>query len=196
MEPEISYLWLDLETTGLDPAHDHILEVAAILTDDDFTEIECVHELVALPDGFLHWTEWTNAFVDNMHRKSGLFDDWNTALEAGKLSKTYAVEDNLIDLIFHCEKVVLAGSGVSHFDFRFLREHMPRLAEKLFWCPLDVGQIEEWLRVSSQTHMTFDAVTSGARERKTHRAMDDIRYHLDEGRYYKMLFKELMEHRV
>ena len=32
-------LWMDLEMTGLDPVHDEVLEVAAIATDWDFTEI-------------------------------------------------------------------------------------------------------------------------------------------------------------
>ena len=32
-------LWIDLEMTGLDPKEDRILEVAAIVTDWNFTEI-------------------------------------------------------------------------------------------------------------------------------------------------------------
>src|ERR1700754_2416405 len=32
-------LWLDLEMTGLDPLHDRILEVAAVVTDWNFREI-------------------------------------------------------------------------------------------------------------------------------------------------------------
>ncbi len=32
-------IWLDLETTGLDPFKDYVLEVGAIATDDDFNEV-------------------------------------------------------------------------------------------------------------------------------------------------------------
>lgn len=44
-------LWMDLEMTGLDPAQDRIMEVAAIITDWDFKPIatyEAVKKLAGL----------------------------------------------------------------------------------------------------------------------------------------------------
>ena len=39
-------LWLDLEMTGLDPAHDTILEIASLITDNDLNLIEMGPALV------------------------------------------------------------------------------------------------------------------------------------------------------
>ena len=39
MKKNAKILWIDLEMTGLDPAKDRILEVAAIATDWNFSEI-------------------------------------------------------------------------------------------------------------------------------------------------------------
>jgi exodeoxyribonuclease I len=40
MTPPTTYLFYDLETSGLNPAFDQILQFAAIRTDADFQEIE------------------------------------------------------------------------------------------------------------------------------------------------------------
>ena len=188
------YLFVDLETTGLDPEYDCILEYAMILTDGSFTEIHRWNELVALPEGYVHWNEWAKDVVIKMHEKSGLTKDWSES-SSNKYNvyvNDRAVDIDLEDLKFeHCwDNLILAGSGVSHFDMRFLRKHMPSVFKHLHWCPLDVGQIEEWLKISWRENCTYDAVTPGARERKTHRAMDDIAYHLDEARYYVNLFND------
>ena len=45
-------LWVDLEMTGLDPVEDRILEVAAIVTDWNFTELasyECSNTVCLSP---------------------------------------------------------------------------------------------------------------------------------------------------
>lgn len=189
------YLFVDLETTGLDPEYDHILEYAMILTDGSFKKVETWGALVDLPSDYNHWNEWADDIVAKMHEKSGLTKDWE---DAGRDKYSIYIADRDLDIVldefekdYNWDNLILAGSGVSHFDMRFLRKHMPAVFKHLHWCPLDVGQIEEWLKVSGQTHLTYDAVTPGARERKTHRAMDDISYHLDEARYYKGLFFEL-----
>ena len=39
MTKQAKLLWVDLEMTGLEPAKDRILEVAAIATDWDFKEV-------------------------------------------------------------------------------------------------------------------------------------------------------------
>lgn len=185
------YLWLDFETTGLDEFKDKVIEVAAILTDDGFRELQVVNQLISLPPGYAHWEEWSDKFVVDMHKKSGLYKDWNAAVAGGTATNYLDAEDLICDMLPVGGKVILAGSGVSHFDFRFIRRYMPALAERLFWCPLDVGQIEEWLKVSGRKNCTYDEMKPSERARKTHRALDDIRYHLDEGRFYMSIFGHL-----
>lgn len=40
-------LWLDLETTGLDPMKEHVLEVAAVLTRDNLVEVAAFESVIA-----------------------------------------------------------------------------------------------------------------------------------------------------
>ena len=52
MTKRAKVLWIDLEMTGLEPMEDRILEVAAIATDWNFTEI-ARYEAVVKVDGEL-----------------------------------------------------------------------------------------------------------------------------------------------
>ena len=63
-------LWLDLETTGLDPKEHAVLEVGAIVT-DGLTELGRYHAVVSQPPEAL---ARMNDFVRDMHTKNGLLD--------------------------------------------------------------------------------------------------------------------------
>lgn len=129
-------LWLDLETTGLDPNHDEILEVAWLPTDKDIkTAFDTrIDSTLIVPGNDTFDKIVSNSFVKAMHEHSGLSMDLNDA-ECGD-SNAVRLEDAEDAILATIEKHsngdpwFLAGASV-HYDLRFLHVHMPRLAAKL-----------------------------------------------------------------
>jgi oligoribonuclease (3'-5' exoribonuclease) len=79
-------------------------------------------------------------------------------------------------------KLTLAGSGVGHFDLPAIREYMPKLAKRLNYYVIDVGTIR-------RAHdMWVGTPVSVANDAKTHRAIDDVRCHLEEANAFADLW--------
>ncbi len=131
-------LWLDLETTGLDPHKNYILEVACCMA--DLEEPTRTTDLFVAQLGLPCRVDELDPFIQKMHGESGLIADclesmWNIhKLEQGiinrfpDLEKSWDRED----------KPTLAGNSV-HFDLGFLRVHMPTLAACLHYRVFDVS---------------------------------------------------------
>lgn len=139
-------LWLDLETTGLDPKHDTILEVACRLADferpfetsNDAGPYEAVVHFadprLGLPaDPSIH------SVVLDMHTKNGLWD------ECSRSTRSLAqIEDDLLEIVPEAQgddRPILAGSTIG-FDLSFLRVRMPRLAARLHYRLYDVTSVK------------------------------------------------------
>lgn len=167
-------LWLDLETTGLDVNHDRILEVAAVLTDGDLRVIESYHAV-------LKWSEEalehliTEPEVWEMHSRNGLIDACTEASAtlpdvSGDLLRFL---DDYVD-----GKAILAGSGVAHFDLLWLREWLPRVAERLAYYTLDIGVVRRFLQI-------VVGLPDEDRPQVPHRALNDVLLHIEEARAYR-----------
>lgn len=139
-------IWLDLETTGLNPQADCILEVFA--AEADLTMFGALsrlyHAVVQLPPERTEDTlsEW----IRETHGASGLLDEVrasNTSIEdvERELLKRFGSDPNLP----RDEKPVLAGSTV-HFDLNFVRVHMPTFAATLSHRCYDVSAIQLFAR--------------------------------------------------
>jgi oligoribonuclease len=137
-------LWIDLETSGLDPRKDDVLEVAA-----GFATLERPFGVTA--DYVRSWVtlnRWSTCVwgtgVREMHQKSGLVDELKTAklyvsdVEDILLRDVPATEDRE-------EMTVLAGSSV-HFDLSFIRCAMPRLGARLSHRVYDVSAVKLFCR--------------------------------------------------
>ena len=165
-------LWIDLEMTGLSPVDDRILEVGAIATTWDFSEV-ATYEAVKKVGPNLMKERMVGEFWEKYsHVRQAL----QTQNEQGKNGRT--VENELLVFIDEHfapdEKIILAGNSI-HQDRKFIDNEWPRLAERLHYRMLDVSAFK----------VLFDG-KYGKKFAKpeAHRAMEDIRGSIQELKYY------------
>jgi len=144
------FLWLDLETTGLDPRTGRVLEFAAVLCEDargdDFVVTDSytgvIHATPAQLDACA-----IDAYVRKMHDANGLWRD--VAASTTRLAEVDLFLAELAATLTGGRKraVVLAGNSV-HFDLAWCRVHFPSFAEYLSHRVFDVSTlvraVESW----------------------------------------------------
>lgn len=161
-------LWLDLETTGLDPELDEIVEVGAILTTTGLAGLGSYRALVQ-PSIPATIRMMADPAVREMHEASGLLA--NLANPTTLLFPVGSAERRLRGLIDqHAEepndRVILAGCNIDAFDRRFLERQMPGLAERLHYHGLDIGPWREASRWWGDGTLRMES-------KRAHRALDD-----------------------
>lgn len=174
-------LWVDLETTGNRPG-DEIIELGAILTNASLDEISDYTSVFTtdVPIGGL------DPVVLEMHTKNGL---WKDVLGAKLLAADPKVEQGIFAWLARYggvpagRSLPLAGSGVCHFDRRYIEVAWPNLANRLTYWSLDVGSVRRMAQLA-------DYAPELHYEGKTHRALDDIRQHLTEAREYLAVLRD------
>lgn len=169
-------LWIDLEMTGLDPVNDRILEVAAIATDWNFTEI-ATYEAAKKVSSTL--VEKRMKAAPDFWNKFPAVRDALVAQNNSDLAKsTRTIEEELIAFInehFRAdEKVLLAGNSI-HQDRKFIQNEWHTLNDRLHYRMLDVSA---WKVVFEGKYRKKFA------KPESHRALDDIRGSVEELRYY------------
>lgn len=181
--------WIDLETTSTNEDTGLILEVGVAITEatPPFEVLDTFSAVVRYPDRPIdRIREMMPPEVQTMHDASGLWAEI-TARHGTDLWKT---ERLVIDLVRrHIPKrgngakgnLMVAGSGVSHFDRRWIRRHMPTLESYLDYPMLDVGVLRRtWRLVLGDAAPDHSGHGGGTR----HRALDDVADHLEEFRRY------------
>jgi oligoribonuclease len=172
---------IDLETTGLDPRKDRVLEVACIVTDDALNELGRWHEVVR-PYGWEVGFEKgvVEPVVYDMHKSNGLF-----AAVADSRNRRIDCTDVRLSLWLapFCgtghPPPQLAGSSI-HVDRAFMEVHLPAALAWLHYRHLDVSTLNEMAR-------RFWPDMHAARPRsdgKAHRALADIEQSIALARYY------------
>lgn len=171
MKKRAVLLWVDLEMTGLDPVNDRIMEVAAIATDWDFTEIS-TYEAVQKVEETLVNERMVGEFWDK-------YDHVRTALKLQNQKGAPAAEIEaalirFLDENFADDKIILAGNSI-HQDRKFIDNEWPELSKRLHYRMLDVSA---WKLVFDGKYKVKFA------KPEAHRAMDDIRGSIEELEYY------------
>lgn len=168
-------VWIDCEMTGLDAVHDEIVEIAAIVTEADLTEIDAGISLVVKPSD--EPLERMDPFVVNMHTQSGLLDEIPQGITLAEAEKS--VLEYVKEHVPEPRKAPLAGSSV-YVDRGFLAHWMPELDAHLHYRLIDVSTLKE-LAKRWYPRVYFNAPVKNG----NHRALGDIRESIAELRYYR-----------
>jgi oligoribonuclease len=176
-----AFLWLDLETTGLDMEQDQILEVGVILTDFDLNKIDGYQEVIKLTKQGAERLR-ANDVVKKMHQENGLIKE-----SAAATLTLPQVEEAIIkwlkeDTTFDKGEFMLAGSGNAAFDFAWIKKHMPQLASWVAYYPADVGIFRRMVRIFNGGR---DVIGSPAVSNDGHRSMSDLEYYIEEAKLYR-----------
>ena len=169
-------LWIDLEMTGLDPAKDKILEVAAIATDMKLNKIAEYQAVVKVSEKLMEDRMVGDFWDKNAKSRDALMAQNKT----GKPVK--AVEQELLDFIDkHCDKkeLYLAGNSI-HQDRKFIEREMPKLNSKLHYRMLDVSAWKIYFENAKDKKFI---------KPENHRALDDINGSIEELKWYLTFLK-------
>lgn len=158
--------WIDLETTGTNEKVDKVIEIACIITNKNWLKQDSFNAVIhpePMPKNIA-------PIVLDMHTKNGLWGD----VMASSLT-TEGADINFAQFLSGhlggVKQLVLAGSGVSHFDRRFIDAQLPISAKLLTFWSYDVGSVRRFLECAG---------IKGIKNVKKHRAMGDIEQHLED----------------
>ena len=161
--------------TGLDPKRCAILEIGAVITNN---ELEPVAASSAIA---IHHSDRTlrsmEAWSKYHHKKSGLTDE----CRASKIGLKKAEEITLKFVRTYCaqKSSPLCGNTVWQ-DRRFLVKYMPKLESYLHYRTIDVSSVKElvsrWYPLDHKMPRN---------KHQTHRVMDDILESIEELKYYR-----------
>jgi oligoribonuclease (3'-5' exoribonuclease) len=179
---EAKYVFLDMETTGLDANRDIPMELAAIVTDGFGNVLN-----TGAPFQQYYWSTPTHTLdrldpiVRSMHKQSGLFEDWQEW--ASRESADGCDEDQvfarwIIEQTHLQIKLNVAGANPG-FDISFLKEYYPSSYANLDYHPIDVRT----LRFAAQ-NVNPRIAENEPRGANNHRALDDVVDAIHQWQYY------------
>jgi oligoribonuclease len=166
-------LWLDMEMTGLDPATNVIIEVAALVTDLSFNILDTYETVVRQPQ---HYLDQMDKWNTEHHTKSGLV----RKVPYGRDPKE--VESDLIQLSKKHfpitgkkeDKPILAGNSIMQ-DRTFIDLYMPQFGQLLHYRQLDVSSWK--IMFNNKYNVKYE-------KKNNHRALDDIKESINELKMY------------
>lgn len=178
--------WIDVETTGLDPDREYLLEISLILTDNELNpvadpvsvlidpSVEGVHPDYKVGSDIARTVD---DFIRDMHTSNGLFADLDAGLGVAPDEADGLIADAINAAAGEGGKPLLAGNSIT-LDRNFLEAQAPLTYAALHYRSIDVTSIENDLDRDGFAEPI--AAWHAARPKKSHRGADDIRDSIDQ----------------
>lgn len=174
-DPTDCLVWVDIETTGLNPTHDKIIEIALVATNADLGNPITGPNIVVT--AVIDW-ETCDESVVKMHTDNNLREQVKYST-ARNVEAEYACLNFVHSLGCEPGTIPMAGSSIA-FDREFLKRHMRRLEAWFHFRNADVSAISEFVK-----RWNPDLYERRPKGRSTHRALQDIFDSIHLARYYR-----------
>ncbi|MGZ3726848.1 MAG: oligoribonuclease [Pseudobdellovibrio sp.] len=171
--------WLDMEMSGLDVNKEAIIEVACIVTDMNFRELDGFETVVKQPQSYI---DNMDAWNKEHHGKSGLIAKIPNGMDPDM------VEHKLIDMIDKYfplsrtdlkKRPILAGNSIMQ-DRLFIDKYFKALSARLHYRMVDVSSFK--VIMNNKYNLEY-------KKQNSHRALDDIRESIGELKFYLQNFE-------
>lgn len=136
----VRLLWVDTETTGLDPRKDPILEIGMIATGPDLKPVD---------DGFhttVHWDGKPSEFIQGMHGPNGLLAECAHPSAPNMFAAALSARDYVARHLDQGVRLLPAGSTV-RFDRNMIDSWMPGVLDGCSHRSLDISAVCEVVRM-------------------------------------------------
>ncbi len=156
------FVWIDCETSGLNPETNQLLEVSIVITDSNLKELDYMTRVIK--NDKINIDE----FCYNLHSKNGLLKD----IEFQGVSLKEAEQDIFWFLTQTLENGTspMCGSTIQ-FDRKFLEKYMPSLNKFFHYRNLDVSSVKIlWSEFLGNAHFP---------KGEAHRGLPDVRESID-----------------
>lgn len=172
-------LWVDIETTGLNPDDCLPLEIAVVVTNSDLEEIYANSWLINWEINLGDLDEWplkthmTNGLLLDVTCKGRDIDEVRADLN--RFMRRSDIWPNFLD---GDDRPPLCGSSIN-FEREWLQLWFPDFYSRIHYRSIDVSSIKELMR----RWLPNEAISR--RETSKHRAMDDILDSITELKHYR-----------
>lgn len=180
---------IDLETTGLHPANDHILEIAAVTIDDALNETGSYTSVIhASPKQLTRMNEYVTA----MHISNGLLPEVREATKS--LADVDAQIYGFLTARGITEKSAIIMGSSCRLDLYMIELQMPKLASLLTHRMIDVSGVREAIALYSP-EVSFEQPFELLLDKDPvvahtpHRALSDSRWTLHEAQLQRQLIR-------
>ena len=179
LKPMERLVWTDIETTGLDPAKEVILEVGFKITDLTLHVVDNFSVCIWNEAFYANKVREANDLVKDMHDKSGLFED--ASMNGVEPDEAEAMILHWLDKNEIGREDPMCGSSVQ-FDRGFLAEQMPDVANTFSYRNIDMSSVKELCRRFNP--ILYSKLDEDTNPQKAHRVSPDIDDTINEAEFY------------
>jgi len=182
-------LWLDIETSGLDPLKHEIIQIAYILTDFSITKVYDKKEYIINPiDPYDLLISKMDTWCLLHHSKNGILEKVKDSTDSESLINIEnKILESLNSLLPNNSVIYLAGNSV-HFDKMFINHYMKKLSDKLSHRILDVSSFA--IMCKNLNPILYEKKPT---KEYNHTALSDIQESIQEYKFYMKYFINLNE---